>query len=60
MQPSRLADKYVLRLPEGMRDRIKVRAAVTRRTMNSLIVHALDVVLAEDDDEAPRPSGEDR
>jgi hypothetical protein len=39
------ADKYVLRLPEGMRDRIRKVAEVNRRSMNSEIVYTLEQAL---------------
>jgi hypothetical protein len=55
MYPSEKADKFVVRLPDGMRDRIRQQAAATRRTMNSLIIHALDRALAAE--EAKSPAG---
>lgn len=45
MAPSRDADKYILRLPAGMRDRIRERAVANRRSMNAEIVHYLDRAL---------------
>jgi hypothetical protein len=36
------ADQYMLRLPEGWRDRIKTAAAEKRRSMNSEILAALE------------------
>ena len=53
MHPSQTADKFVVRMPEGMRDRIKIRAASSRRTMNSLIIYAIDRALAADENESP-------
>ena len=47
MAPSTVADKYVIRLPAGMRDRIRERAAANRRSMNAEIVHYLDRSLDE-------------
>lgn len=35
-------DKYVLRLPDGLRDRIKARAAAHSRSMNAEIVRVLE------------------
>lgn len=35
-----------VRLPQGMRDRIRERAAENRRSMNAEIVHYLDRALA--------------
>ena len=40
-------DQYPLRLPQGMRDRIRERAAANRRSMNAEIVHYLDRALAD-------------
>jgi plasmid stability protein len=36
--PSRLADKFMLRLDTGMRDELKIIAAKNRRSMNSEII----------------------
>lgn len=38
---SRTADKFVIRLPDGMRDKIAGIAAGSRRSMNSEIILAL-------------------
>ncbi|MDP5307582.1 Arc family DNA-binding protein [Paracoccus spongiarum] len=35
-------DKFVLRLPDGMRNRLKMAAERNRRSMNAEIVDALD------------------
>lgn len=43
--PSRQADQYVVRLPDGWRDAIKARAAVNRRSMNQEILAALEGVV---------------
>lgn len=37
-----LNDKFMLRLPDGMRDRIKAASDVHNRSMNAEIVHALE------------------
>lgn len=37
-----LSDKFMLRLPDGMRERIKVAAETNNRSMNSEIVAALE------------------
>lgn len=42
---SRDADKFVVRLPEGMRDRIADVAQASRRSMNSEIISRLDASL---------------
>lgn len=46
MNPSEVADKFVVRLPEGMRDRIREHAKANRRSMNAEIVHYMDRALA--------------
>lgn len=40
------ADKFVIRLPEGMRDRIRQNAEANRRTMNAEILHYIDKAIA--------------
>lgn len=40
--PSQHQDKFVLRLPDGMRDRIKLAAEVNNRSMNAEIVATLE------------------
>lgn len=44
---SRIADKFVARLPEGMREKIKARGKADSRSMNSVMVQALNQYLAE-------------
>ena len=39
--PSRKLDQYIIRLPDGMRDRIKRAASLNRRSMNAEIVATL-------------------
>lgn len=46
--PSDLQDKFMLRLPEGMRDRIKAAADRNNRSMNAEIVLALEYWLEFD------------
>lgn len=53
MYPSENADKFVVRLPDGMRDRIRVNAEANRRSMNSEIVHYLDRALAAEEAKGP-------
>lgn len=43
---SSTADKYILRLPQGMREQIRTRAEANRRSMNAEIVHYLDRALS--------------
>ena len=45
---SRTADKFVVRLPEGMRDRIAEVARNPHRSMNSEIIARLEQSLQED------------
>lgn len=40
--PSELSDKFMLRLPDGMRDRIREAAEKNNRSMNSEIVSRLE------------------
>lgn len=49
----RTADKYIVRMPEGMRARIKSNAAVNHRTMNAEIVHHLTRALADEETKSP-------
>lgn len=53
--PSDKQDQFVLRLPDGMRDRIKVAAEANSRSMNAEIIAALE-------EKFPKPRGmiEDR
>jgi plasmid stability protein len=44
--PSRGLDKFVLRLPDGMRDKIGVAARAHKRTMNAEIVQRLEASFA--------------
>jgi hypothetical protein len=38
---SRIADKFVTRLPEGMREKIKARGKADSRSMNGVVIQAL-------------------
>lgn len=40
--PSDFADRFQLRMPDGMRDRIKDEAAKHGRSMNAEIIHRLE------------------
>jgi plasmid stability protein len=51
--PSETADKFVVRLPDGMRERIKDKASRNHRTMNAEILHVLDRALAADETKDP-------
>lgn len=48
--PSRGLDKFVLRLPEGMRDKISMAARANKRTMNAEIVQRLEASFASTDE----------
>lgn len=47
--PSQNQDKFVLRLPDGMRDRIKAAAEKNNRSMNAEIVATLEAIYPEPD-----------
>lgn len=42
---SRESDKFMLRLPEGMRERVKASAEANNRSMNSEVVQAIEYYL---------------
>lgn len=44
---SRTADKFVVRLPDGLREKIAVIAATNHRSMNSEIVMRLETTIGE-------------
>lgn len=41
-----VGQKFVIRLPEGMREIIRTNAEASRRTMNAEIIHYIDRALA--------------
>ncbi|NEJ20083.1 Arc family DNA-binding protein [Rhizobium leguminosarum] len=43
-----LQDRYIVRMPDGMRDRIKEEAALNRRSMNAEIIYQLSRVYGAD------------
>lgn len=45
MQNRKLEEQFIVRMPPGWRDTIKVRAAMNRRSMNSEILAALESVV---------------
>lgn len=45
--PSDLADKFMLRMPDGLRDRIRAHASANKRSMNSEIIYLLEFALDE-------------
>lgn len=42
-------DKFIVRLPDGMRDEISAAAKLNRRSMNAEIVHRLISFIGDDD-----------
>lgn len=50
--PSQLQDKFIVRLTDGLRDRIQAAAAVSGRSMNTEIVRVLEAAF-------PPPNPED-
>lgn len=47
-------DKYVIRFPDGMRDRLKDEAATNKRSLNAEIIARLEHTLAEPSPDAHR------
>lgn len=45
MQNRQLDDKFMMRLPDGWRDAIKVEAARNHRSMNAEILAAIEVAM---------------
>lgn len=45
MQNRQLEDKFMMRMPDGWRDAIKVEAAKNRRSMNAEILAAIEVAM---------------
>lgn len=48
-----MSDGYMLRLPDGMRQRIRDRAEANRRSMNAEIVHYIDRALSVENENGP-------
>lgn len=46
--PSDIADKFMLRFPDGMRDHMRVEAEKNNRSMNAEIIHRLEMSIAID------------
>lgn len=46
--PSETQDRFLLRMPDGMRDRLKAEAEANKRSMNAEIVARLEASLSED------------
>lgn len=47
--PSRKLDQYIVRFPDGMRDRLKAMAAENNRSLNAEIISILSAAIKEDD-----------
>jgi Arc-like DNA binding dprotein len=50
---SRRLDKFVIRLPEGMRDKIDLAARANKRSMNAEIVQRLETSFSSSDEPPP-------
>jgi predicted DNA-binding protein len=48
-RPGRGADQFIVRMPDGMRDRIAALARVNGRSMNAEIVAALERYIQDED-----------
>lgn len=55
---SRESDKFMLRLPDGMRDSLKAEAETNKRSMNAEIVARLEESLSRNEDEARQRASE--
>lgn len=47
--PSAKLDQYIVRFPDGMRDRLKAEAAANKRSLNAEIISRLENTLHRDD-----------
>ncbi len=50
-RPSRSLEKIMVRLPDGMRERLQARAAAEKISVNAYVVEVLDRVLAASEGE---------
>jgi plasmid stability protein len=48
-EPRQPQDKYILRLPDGMRDRLKDEAAKNKRSLNAEIIDRLEATFVMDE-----------
>lgn len=53
VQKRNMSEGYMLRMPDGMRAKIRQRADLNRRSMNAEIVHYLDRALAAENENGP-------
>ena len=58
LPPSRTADQFVVRVPDGMRDKIAEAAKANNRSMNAEIISRLETSLDADSIMAPDALGE--
>lgn len=57
--PSDEQERFMVRMPEGMRDRIAEAAKTSGRSMNAEIVHCLDKAFGASQDEEDAPESRD-
>ncbi|MGO7263768.1 Arc family DNA-binding protein [Rhizobium leguminosarum] len=50
MQTSRESEKFIVRLPVGLREQLRASAASNRRSMNSEVIYHLERAIALDDE----------
>lgn len=55
--PSASADRYIVRFPDGMRDRLKALATENGRSLNAEIIHRLQTTLEMDEYAEPTVKG---
>jgi hypothetical protein len=53
--PSRTADKFIVRFPDGLRERLAASARANRRSMNAELVVHLEAALAGQGGEPAQP-----
>lgn len=53
---SRHLDKFMVRFPEGLRERLAASARANRRSMNAELIIHLEAALADDDAATARPA----
>jgi plasmid stability protein len=55
MYPSQELDRFQLRLPPGLRDQIRIRAAIGRRSMNAEFLVLIERGIAADNSRQVQP-----
>ncbi|WP_293795051.1 Arc family DNA-binding protein [uncultured Bosea sp.] len=53
---SRQSDKFMVRLPEGMRERLAAAARANRRSMNAELIVHLETALAASNSQPAKPA----